>query len=269
MQAPPRSRARLWPCPGDAPPLEGPPLAEKAPSMLLRGPSPALFGPTTRQKGACVPVKAPTLPLSLPTLHPKGACMPLRAATLPRKGARVAKKAASMALKVPTLPLRESPDGEKSGIVAGERGNTGRSSGSDAPKWGNGGDPSGNAAIRQSEPGVSAFLYGRGGHPRQLKARSPGKRNTRTREAPTQTSPPFPGAAFGLTRATTLTPELKRAAKRRRPGRIVGCRHGGFKPKLHEMANQRMKIFLGGKLLKTPLSDFTMQDCQREAERLA
>lgn len=33
-------------------------------------------------------------------------------------------------------------------------------------------------------------------------ARSPGKRNVRTREEPVQASPPFPGAAVGLTRAT-------------------------------------------------------------------
>ncbi len=66
-----------------------------------------------------------------------------------------------------------------------------------------------------------------------------------------------------------LTPELSRAAKQRRLGRIAGCRHGCFKPKLHEVANQRMKIRLGGKLLKAPLPDFAVQDCQREAERLA
>ena len=65
-----------------------------------------------------------------------------------------------------------------------------------------------------------------------------------------------------------LMPGSSRAGKRSRFGRIVRCRHGCFKPKPHEMANQRMKIFLGDKLLKTPLSDFTMQHGQREAERL-
>lgn len=33
-------------------------------------------------------------------------------------------------------------------------------------------------------------------------ARSPGKHNARTREAPVQASPPFPGAAVVLPRAT-------------------------------------------------------------------
>jgi len=66
-----------------------------------------------------------------------------------------------------------------------------------------------------------------------------------------------------------LMPELRRGAKRLRHGRTIRCRPGCFKPKLHEVSNQRMKIILDGKLLKASPSDFTVQYSQGEAKRFA
>ncbi len=145
-------RARVRSC-GAALPVGGASMAKKAAALPVKGATLPVGGPSMAKKAAALPVKGAALALGPAALHQKGACVRVGGATSARKGARVAEKAAALRLRGPALRLFDGRDGEKSGIVAGERGNVGARRGSVAPKRGNGAGWRGNAGSRPAPGG--------------------------------------------------------------------------------------------------------------------